>query len=387
MVDRAQSTADPALAGNAISAFGINLFEAARADNRTGNLTVSPASVAIALAMLEPGTVDDAQTQLRDLLGITDPDAFHQSMNALEVNLETRTLDDPGDGDPGKMMIRIANAAYLQQGYPFEAAYLDAIGTNYGPVLNEVNFPPNPDAVAHEINRWVADATNQRITDLIADGAITRDTVLALVNALYLKASWLEPFPTVATAAADFETFDEGKVEVEMMQGPGSSTAQGDGWIGATKDYVGQLTAQFILPDDDRFEDVADNLPAVFEEYERNQTFGAELSLPKLETRSNLELNPALQSLGLTAPYSAGGLLGIAPDPNLFVEKVIHETFVAMDEEGAEAAAATAVLARALSRRPTPQQVVLDRPFIYRITDTTTGTTLFIGQITNPTAG
>ena len=96
--------------------------------------------------------------------------------------------------------------------------------------------------------------------------------------------------------------------------------------------------------------------------------------------------HPTLNAMGLTAPYSPGGLLGIADDPRLIIDQVIHEAFVAMDEDGTEAAAATVVLAYPVSGPPLPPvPVVLDRPFLYRIVDDTSGATLFVGQITDPT--
>lgn len=387
VADRSDSSTDPALAGASVTAFGFDLFNAARREAFDANLTVSPASVATALAMLEPGTVDLAQEQLRSLLRIADPAEFHSAMNSLEMDLESRIPDVLGDGDPGEVTVRIANAAYLQEGYPFNPAYLEAIGSDYGPVLHEVDFEPDPDAVAHEINRFVAEATNDRITDLIADGVIDPTTVLALVNALYLKASWLEPFDKADTTADTFTTSNGTEVGIEMMQGFGSSSSQGDGWVGATKGYSGRLYAQFILPDDGRFDEIAGNFAAVVGEYEANQTTAAELGLPKFETRASIELSQTLQSLGLTAPYESSGLLGIADDPRLIVDKVIHETFVVMDEQGSEAAAATVVLSRLTSGPPAPPvPVILDRPFLYRIVDAMSGATLFIGQVADPAA-
>lgn len=386
--DRSDSNADPALAGASVTEFGFDLFTAARQEADGANLTVSPASVVTALAMLEPGTIDDAQEQLRSLLRIADPDEFHAAMNSLETDLESRIPDDFGDGDPGEVTVRVANAAYLQEGYPFKPSYLETVGSNYGPVLHEVDFAPDPDAVAHGINQFVAEATNDQITDLVADGVIDPTTVLALVNALYLKASWLEPFDIADTTVDMFNASNGAEVDVEMMQGRSTSSAQGDGWVGATKDYSGRLYAQFILPDEGRFDEIADSLETVFGEYEANRTSGADLGLPGFETRASIELSPALQSLGLIAPYQPGGLLGVADDPKLVVDKVIHETFVAMDEEGTEAAAATVILLRATGGpRVPPVPVILDRPFLYRIVDATSGATLFIGQVTDPVAG
>lgn len=384
---RAAPAGGPGVAGEAITKFGLDLFTQVRSSDPSANVTVSPASVAIALAMVEPGTVDVAQEQMRTLLRIDDPAVFHASMNALEQDLEARTPGSYGeDDDPGELTIDIANAAFLQHGYPFESDYLDAVGSSYGPVLREVDFMPDPDRVAHEINDFVADATNDQIVDLIADGTIKRDTVLALVNALYVKASWLETFDESATTDQPFTTLDDSTVDVALMNGTSSSSATGDGWVAATKSYVGGLSAQFILPDQGRFDEIAANLPTVLTDYELNRTSGAVLAVPRFETRTSTELSQALNALGLTAPYRPGGLLGIADDPQLIIDQVIHEAFVAMDEDGTEAAAATVVLAYPVSGPPSPPvPVVLDRPFLYRIIDDTTGATLFIGQITDPT--
>jgi serpin B len=379
--------ADSHVAGTAITDFGFELFSSVRATSQPGdNVTVSPASVAYALAMLEPGTVGDAQSQLRRLLRIDDPVKFHASMNAVQRNLEALvpTQFDPTD-DPGEVTVRIANAAYLQKGYPFEPAYLENVGSNYGPVLNEVDFSADPDAVAHEINAFVAGATNDRIPHLVADGAIDPLTVLALVNALYLKASWLTTFEEAATTDTTFTLLDRSTQTVSMMNGTGDSSASGDGWVGATKNYTGGLTAQFILPDEGRFDEIANDLNRVFTDYATKSTSGAALGLPRFDLRFGAELTPALKALGLTAPYELGGLLGIANDPQLIIDQVIHQTDVAMDEKGTEAAAATVVLAFPASAPANPPvPVVLDRPFFYRIIDIASGATLFIGQVLDP---
>jgi serpin B len=382
-------TADPALAASAITTFGTDLFGAVTAEADAGeNVVVSPLSVAVALAMLEPGTVGNAQIQLRALLGITDPAAFHASMNALEQTLEAREPGSFGvDGDPGEVVVRVANAAYLQQGFPFEQPYLDAIGTAYGPVLQTVDFPPDPDAVAHEINAFVDEATGGLIPDLVADGVLTIDTKLALVNALYLRASWQAVFPEAATLDAPFTLLDGTDVDVPLMHGFGDSSAQGDGWVGATKSLVGGLAVQFVLPDDGRFDEIAADLPAVLAAYDEARTSGATLAVPRFETRAAAELTPALQALGLTAPYELSGLLGIADVPELILDQVLHQAYVAFDEEGIEAAAATVAIVRATSApvlEPVP--VVLDRPFLFRVSDEHTGATLFVGRVMDPTA-
>jgi serpin B len=382
-------TVAASVAGDATSGFGIDLFEAVVADSGPGsNVVVSPASVAIALAMLEPGATGDAQTQLRALLRIDDPAEFHASMNALEQSLESRVAEAINAGDdPGELTVRIANAAYLQQGFPFEQQYLDAIGSHYGPVLNAVDFSTDPDAVAHEINRFVSETTNDRIPELVPDGAISDDTVLALVNALYLNASWQQVFPPADTADAPFTLDDGSETTVTMMHGSSDASGRGEGWVAATKNYVGGLAVEFVLPDPGRSAEIRADLTAVLADYHEHASSGSDLAVPRFETRFHAELSPALQSLGLTAPYLAGHLLGIADEPRLVIDQAIHETFVAMDEEGTEAAAATIVLIFPTSAPALPPvAVILDRPFLFRIFDRETGATLFLGQVLNPDA-
>ncbi len=385
VADRQQPSQDddPTVAGGPMLDLGTRLLGELPAE---GNAVISPASIAIALAMVEPGAVDDAATQLRELLGIADPAQYHAAMNALEQSLESREPVDTGDGDPGELTLRIANAAFLQEGYPFEPDYLDTIGRYYGSVLNEVDFASDPDAVADEINAFVADATEDRIPQLIADGVLTPDHVLALVNALYLNASWQQTFDEADTEDGPFTTADGSEVTVPLMHGFSDGSAAGDGWVGATKAYVGGLQAQFVLPDEGRFDEVAADLPAAFEEVSAGQ-LGAELVLPRFETRFQTPLTEPLQALGLSAPFEPGNLLGIADDDGLEVSDVIHETYLAMDEEGTEAAAATAVLAVGTGLpEGEPVPVVLDRPFLFRLYDPATDATLFLGRITDPTA-
>jgi serpin B len=384
---RAEPSGDAGLLGDATLAFGAELFAALAAENDDENVIISPTSVAIALAMLEPGAVGEARRQLQELLRIDDADAFHAAMNALEQSLEAREVRAHNEGeDPGDVVVRIANAAYLQQGYPFEEPYLDTIGTHYGPVVYAVDFEPDPDAVAHEINRFVADATRDRIAELLKDGDLRPETVFALVNALYLKASWLSPFDKSATRDEPFTRLDGREVTVPMMHDRSDASARGDGWIAAQKRYVGDLAVQFILPDEGRFDDVAADLPRVVAAFNDNRTAGATLAVPRFETRFGAQLTPILKALGLTAPYLEGNLTGMADDPRLVLDVVAHQTFVAMDEEGTEAAAATVATGYPTSAPAEPPvPVVLDRPFLFRIFDVQTGATLFLGRVLDPT--
>lgn len=377
--------ADPTVAGTALRDLGFDLLEAASSPEG-GNVVVSPASIGVALAMLEPGATGEAQSQLRQLLRIQDPETFHASMNALEQTLEEREPEAPfEDEDPGELTLRVANAAYIQQGYPVRPDYLDEVGRHYGPALHAVDFSPDPDAVAREINRFVAEATNDRIPDLLSDGQLRSDTVLALVNALYLKASWVEVFDKSRTTPSTFTLPGGDEVRVPMMHGESAESGRGDGWVAASKTYVGGMAVEFILPDEGRFDEVAARYAEVVAEFEGRRTKGARLVLPRFETRFKTDLRHTFDGLGFTAAYQPGNLLGIADDPRLVLDVAAHETFLAMDEEGTEAAASTALAMYPVSGPPFPPvPVVLDRPFLFRVHDWETEATLFLGRILDP---
>lgn len=391
--DRVPSDADPTIAGEAVTRFGFELLTAAgSATSPADNLVVSPLSVAVALGMVEPGTSGAAIAELHALLGIDDPAAWHASMGALEQSLEARQPEpvDPAFGEgqaPGELLVRVANAAFLQPGYPFRADYLDAVGTHYGAVLEELDFAADQAAAAERINEFIADATDDRITDLVPPDAIDEDTVLALVNALLLQASWQSEFDAARTVDdATFTLVDGTRVTVPMMHGGSDRSASGDGWVGASKQLVGGLRFEVVLPDEGRFDEIAGRFDAVIIELAASQNPGSELAVPRFETRVNTPLTDVLQTMGLTAPFVRGSLLGIADDPRLIVDQVLHEAWLSVDETGIEAAAATVILIVPVSAPiDEPVPVVLDRPFLFRIVDDASGATLFTGRIMDPT--
>lgn len=350
-------------------------------------MVISPVSVAIALAMLERGASGAAQTQLRAALRIDNEADYHAAMTALRRSLESaEPPKNRGDDDFGDLEIAIANAAYLQRGYPVKPSYVEALEQYFGPMLKLIDFAQDQRAAVDDINGFIEDATRGHIAKVLED--VDPATVFALVNALYLKASWLDTFEKNDTVEKDFTRLDGTKVTAPLMHGRSGSSKRGDGWVAARKFYVGRLAAEFVLPDVGRFDDVAARLAEVFREFERGATDGTTLVVPRFTTRVHTELRKAFATLGIVSPYERGNLLGIADDEDLVLDQALHATFLAMDEDGTEAAAATVLTGVAVSApAESPVAVVLDRPFFFRIVDTETRATLFIGQVLDPTAG
>lgn len=385
--ERAAVDSDAALvAGSAVSDFGFDLFAAMREENANENLAISPLSVAVVLAMLEEGASGEAQTEFREVLGIEDPLVYHQGLGSLEQILEglVGTAELPSE-------FRLANSAYVDSRLQLRPEYLDAIGRNYGPALVPVDIASDPEAVRHEINGWVADQTNDLIPELFSGGKIKVDTVLVLVNALYLKASWQFQFDEENTTPTDFNLAGGSTAEVEMMVGESESSRQGDGWVAGSKLYSNGLMAEFLLPDEGRFDEVGDDLASIFavgsavDAEVGSFLDGALLKLPKFGLRTNEDLADPLKALGLERVWSPGNLDGLSEDSDLYLQFVQHETFVSMNERETEAAAATAAGVGRVSAGPPPGvPVILDRPFYYRIFDPQTGTNVFVGQVLDP---
>ena len=392
MPERAAPSAAPDLAGRAIAAFGWDIYSASAAStDADSNVVVSPISIATALGMLEPGANGEALDQLHALLRIEDPAAWHASMSSLEQSIEARVAELPGGGpdddqDPGEFNANIANGAFVQPGYVFRADYLEAIGTDYGAVIEELDFFTDQAAAAERINEFIADATDDRITDLVSAADIDPATVLALVNALVLQASWQAEFDEAATADHDFHVPDGTAVSIPLMDGRSDRSGQGDGWVAASKELMGEVSFDVVLPDEGRFDEVADRIDAVFTEFDAATNPGGRLAMPRFETRVDVALKDVLLDVGLTAPFEAGNLLGIADDPRTVLDNALHQTWLSVDESGIEAAAATVLLMVAVSEPiEQPVEVVLDRPFLFRIVDGPSTATLFVGRVMDPT--
>ena len=404
---REESSSAPEVAGHAITDFGIELFTNARTASPGENFSLSPFSIATVLAMVEPGSVADGRTELQAVLGIDDPATYHSSMNALLVDLEDRRpimFESGGapDGQPLPVVeppddvqlpeqdpiISLANAAYLQNGYPFRPEYLDAIGRNYGTGLHQTDFASNPDAAAHEINDWVAERTMERIQDLIPDGGLEPDTVMVLVNAVHLGVDWVIPFVETDTTDETFHVLDGADVTVPLMAGEADRSMEASTWLGGRKALQGDLAFDVIVPKDGYFEEVAADVGPAFDELDQVGAPGQpDFWFPRFESSTEARPADALRSMGLEAVFRPGALTGISGSERMWVDDIFHKVFLAVDEEGVEAAAATAMSLRDVGgyMGPEPVPVRVDRPCIYRIHDTRTGTTLFIGQITDPT--
>ncbi|MDH7486987.1 MAG: serpin family protein [Anaerolineae bacterium] len=375
------------VAGN--SAFAFDLYQALR--EAEGNLFYSPYSISAALAMTYAGARGDTELQMADTLHFTLPQArLHPAFNGLDQMLAQRGKGAAGKDEQG-FRLNIVNAIWGQKDYAFLAEFLDLLAENYGAGLRLLDFVRAPEEARLIINEWVSEQTEGRIKDLIPQGLIDELTRLVLTNAIYFNAAWAQPFQEELTADGPFYLLDGSQVTVPMMRQTESfGYGEGQGYQAVELPYDGQeLSMVILLPEKGNFEPFeaalsAEGVQAIVQGLQQRQVA---LTLPRFKFESAFALADTLAAMGMPDAFGdAADFSGMTGERDLFISEVIHKAFVAVDEAGTEAAAATAVIMKRLSMPEQPVEVSVDRPFVFLIRDIETGAILFIGRVVNPTA-
>jgi len=379
--------ADAASAAAAINAFGIDLYREIAAG--TPNAVFSPASIALALGMARAGARGQTAAEMDAVLHALASDEHAGWLNALDQALASRSgsFEDQG-GNALPVALRIANAPFAQRGMPLEQAYLEALAARYGAGLRLVDYIADTEGARKLINGWVDDQTEQRIPELLVPGVLTPDSRLTLVNAIYLKAPWLTPFPAEITETGTFTRADGSTVQVPLMATTAAMRyAAGSGWQAVEIPYIGgSLAMTVIVPDDlAAFEEAltADGLAAITAALADAQV---SLTFPKFSIETKAELADVLAALGMPSAFDddRADFSGITTAEKLVISAVIHQANIDVDEKGTEAAAATAVVMRATGMPAEPVTVRVDRPFLFALRDVPTGAILFLGRVADP---
>jgi serpin B len=361
---------------NSDDEFGLDLLTSP-AVTLQGNLVISPASVATALQMVATGARGRTAMELRKVL-------HHPGQTTL-----------PNEQDPNNTL-KISDTVWAQQNLPLEKAFTDTLRTRYAARINTANFESDPDDAMKRINSTVADQTNGLIPNLFPASSLDSSTRLVLTNAIYLKAAWAHAFPPKLTAPHPFTKADGSVVQVPMMHSdpdpdPDEPAPYGyakeQGFQVVTLPYLGgTLAFTLLLPDGNSLTGLTKllrtrGLPDVLHDV---KPAPLALSMPKYTVRTNLDLSATLASLGMPSAFGdTADFSGITTAEALSIQTVQHDAFIQVDEHGTVAAAATGVGMQASSARIVPV-VTVDHPFLFVITDTTTGAPLFLGRVLAP---
>ena len=373
------------------STFAFELYRFLVDQQGDDNLFYSPYSISLALAMTYAGARGETEQQMADALAFTLPqDQLHPAFNALDQELAQRGEGAEAKDEEG-FRLNIANAIWGQRDYAFRDAFLDVLAENYGAGLRVLDFAGAPEASRATINEWVSEETEGKIENLIPSGAIDPLTRLVLTNAIYFNAAWAHPFQEEATRDGSFTLLKDDQVTVPMMRQTESfGYGTGEGYQAVELPYDGrEMSMVILLPDGEEFEAFEDSLDgARVQDIVSGLTYRqVALTMPTFEFDSRFSLNQALAELGMPAAFSGDAdFSGMTGDRDLFISDVVHKAFVSVDEEGTEAAAATAVVMKRLSMPEEPVVVTVDHPFLFLIRDIETGTVLFVGRVLDPTA-
>jgi len=375
-------------AGN--NAFALDLYQ--QLASGKGNLFYSPYSISSALAMTYAGAEGNTAEEMAEVFHfLDDEDKLHSGFNALDQYLEgLAELDIPEDqGDP--FQLNIANSIWGQKEYHFEEDFLDTLAVNYGAGLRLLDYIQAPEESRQTINQWVSDETKEKIQDLIPEGAIKTDTRLVLSNAIYFKATWMEPFDENLTEDGLFYGLEGEEIDVPMMStGLDGNYAyyQGDGFQAVALPYLGgQVSMLVLIPDQGAFKEFEEGFSTeLLDEIISEMAYSpVELRFPKFEFESEISLAQTLAAMGMPEAFSgAADFSGMTGDKDLFISDVFHKAYVGVDEEGTEAAAATAVVMRLTAAPMDPLQLTVDRPFLFAIRDHQTNSILFMGRVVSP---
>jgi serpin B len=279
-----------------------------------------------------------------------------------------------------------------QKGYPFRPDFLRLVKDSYGGGLHEVDFAATEEA-RRTINAWVEKETRDKIKDLIAPGVLSARTRLVLANAIYFKSAWMHPFQKAATRDEPFYLAAGREVKAPLMhQTAQFRYAEEDGFQALEMPYVrNDLSLLVLLPKS------KDGLAGLEKQLTAERVAGVvgrlasqrvQVTMPRFKTTASFELSKVLSEMGMPRAFRGADFSGMVEDPGepLEIGAVVHKAFVDLNEEGTEAAAATAVmvqLAAAVTPRPVPV-FRADHPFIYLIRDTRSGSILFLGRLADP---
>lgn len=357
-------------------AFGFDMMNRLLERDRDASHFISPLSILMAYGMTMNGAEGDTYTQMQEVFGL-------DGMSGEEINQAARALIDLLVEYDEDVRFNIANSLWYRLGYPVTAEFLETNQTYFDAVIEEVDF--NDPETKERINRWVSDKTEGLIEEIIE--TIPPNIVMYLINAIYFNGEWTYPFDSEKTETKPFYRPDDTTVDVEMMrmdEREDMLLAQGEDYT-AVNLYYGDAgyAMTLVLPGEE----------TGLENWLSNMTWNDWQALTDgfVETRFNLELpkfeleyevdefKEILQEMGIVDAFGPADFSRITGGPNdLFIGDTRHKTFISVDEEGTEAAAATSVVIF----ESAPPEIRFNRPFFYTIREVETGTILFMGTMT-----
>ncbi|KAG4200251.1 hypothetical protein ERO13_A05G199500v2 [Gossypium hirsutum] len=361
---------------------------------KDSNLVFSPLSIHVVLSLIAAGAKGPTLDQLLSFLKSKSNDQL-SSFSSEVVSVVF------ADGNPaGGPRLSFANGVWFDRSLPLKPSFKQVLDNVYKAASKLVDFQNKAVQVAGEVNMWAEKETNGLIKEVLPPGSVDASTRLIFANALYFKGAWNEAFDASKTKDHDFHLINGSSVKVPFMTSKKKQTVSAyDGFKVLGLPYKQgndkrRFSMYFFLPD------AKDGLPALVEKASSESGFlerhlphqpveVGEFRIPRFKISFGLKASEVLKRLGLVLPFSGeGGLTEMVDSPqgrDLFVSNIFHKSFIEVNEEGTEAAAATsAVIALRSLLIPQTIDFVADHPFLFLIRENATGVVLFIGHVINP---
>lgn len=360
--------------------FAFDLFLPIVAEKKGAeNIMISPFSITSALSMVLNGAAGDTYDAVRHTLRYDDKTL--QEINETYLKL----MKDMIPVDP-RVTMEIANSVWVEKRLTVKQPYIDALKTWY--LAEARNIDVSDPGAVDMVNGWIEDKTHDKIQDMLDN--LSPDLAMLLINAIYFNGKWRYEFDIKDTQNKPFYLTPGNSVQVPMMyqEEKFAVTTTGDATLVELPYGQGNYSMVVMLPDEDvSLASAAATLnPEDWAEWMQrlsNGTTEIQLSLPKFEYEYKRELKDDLTALGMGIAFGKGADFSNISDQSILISRVLHQTFIKTDEEGTEAAAAT-VVEFEFTSMPMTTVVNINRPFLYFIRETTTGTIVFMGQVVDP---
>jgi len=347
-----------------------------------GNIFYSPYSIFAALAMTYEGARGNTAAEMKSVFHFPEINILRPNFARIYNNIN-QAADD--------YELKTGNALWVQKDFSLLEDYIIGIKKYYGGRITNLDFIRETEKSRQTINTYIEKQTNDKIKDLIPQGATNKLTRLVLTNAVYFKGTWEWQFDKDKTYQGNFKITNDNIVKTEMMymypdKARFNYADTGDLQI-LELPYKGDKISMLVLLPSEKLDDIGKNLTAEkLNEYksQMKETKLDSISIPKFEFDSKYFLEETLKTMGMPAAFSENAdFSGITGLRELFISSVIHQAYVKVDEEGTEAAAATGVI---MVPTAAPLNIFrADRPFIFLIQEKATGNILFFGRVVDPT--
>jgi len=381
-------TADELCVVNGSNEFTFALYNELRKDpaNQDANLFISPFSVSSAMAIVYEGARAETADEIRSVFHFPQNDTIRrQGFSGITTLMNRETQGN---------VLRTANALWAEKTFPFRTDYIETAHRYYAAEVTNLDFINEPEHSRHTINAWVMDRTEDRIPELVPERAIKTDTRLVITNAVYFKGQWETSFKPENTREMDFRITPNSTVRVPMMvrgsEGVLSRTTYTQDIQVLALPYRPEngrnLSMIIIMPREDDLSVVEDqlNAPMLSETMSQLKYREVNIQIPRFQIATEYRLKKPLENLGMPVAFTMdadfSGMDGMGV---LYIDTIFHKAFVKVNEEGTEAAAATAIKVVLVSAKSV---FTVDHPFVFLIIEERSGNILFIGRIVNPNA-